>query len=68
VLFLVAEIAEALPASQRRVAALVVDDPESVAFGTLSSVAERAETSAPTVIRFAAHLGFDGFTALRETA
>ena len=39
---LVAEIADTLPASQRRVADLVVDDPESVAFGTLSSVAERA--------------------------
>jgi DNA-binding MurR/RpiR family transcriptional regulator len=64
---LVAEIADALPASQRRVADLVVDDPESVAFGTLSSVADRAATSAPTVIRFAAHLGFDGFTALRDT-
>lgn len=64
---LVAEIADALPASQRRVADLVVDDPESVAFGTLGSVAERADTSAPTVIRFAAQLGFDGFTALRDT-
>jgi DNA-binding MurR/RpiR family transcriptional regulator len=64
---LVAEIADALPASQRRVADLVVDDPESVAFGTLGSVAERADTSTPTVIRFAAQLGFDGFTALRDT-
>lgn len=64
---LVAEIADTLPASQRRVADLVVDDPESVAFGTLGSVAERADTSTPTVIRFAAQLGFDGFTALRDT-
>ena len=64
---LVAEIAETLPASQRQVARLVVDDPESVAFGTLGSVAERAGTSAPTVIRFATALGFDGFTALRDS-
>lgn len=64
---LVAEIADTLPASQRQVALLVVNDPESVAFGTLGSVAERAGTSAPTVIRFATALGFDGFTALRDS-
>jgi DNA-binding MurR/RpiR family transcriptional regulator len=63
----VAAVAETLPASQRRVAALLVDDPQSVAFGTLSSVAERTGTSGPTVIRFAARLGFDGFTALRDS-
>ena len=62
----VAELADSLPDSQRRVAALVVSDPQSVAFGTLASVAEQAATSTPTVIRFAAQLGFDGFTALRD--
>jgi DNA-binding MurR/RpiR family transcriptional regulator len=55
-----------LPASQRRVAELVVRDPEAVAFGTVSSVAASTGTSNPTVIRFAAQLGFDGFTALRD--
>jgi DNA-binding MurR/RpiR family transcriptional regulator len=62
----VVEIADSLPESQRRVAKLLVDDPQSVAFGTLSSVAERTGTSAPTVVRFADRLGFDGFTALRD--
>jgi DNA-binding MurR/RpiR family transcriptional regulator len=62
----VAEIADSLPASQRRVAELLVSDPQRVAFGTLSSVAEHTDTSAPTVIRFADRLGFDGFTALRD--
>jgi DNA-binding MurR/RpiR family transcriptional regulator len=62
----VAAIADSLPASQRRVAELVVRDPESVAFGTVSSVAAKTGTSNPTVIRFAAQLGFDGFTALRD--
>ena len=55
-----------LPESQRRVAELVVGDPEAVAFGTLATVAAAADTSTPTVIRFAAQLGFDGFTALRD--
>jgi DNA-binding MurR/RpiR family transcriptional regulator len=62
----VAGLADSLPESQRRVADLVVSDPQSVAFGTLASVAEQAATSTPTVIRFAAQLGFDGFTALRD--
>jgi DNA-binding MurR/RpiR family transcriptional regulator len=63
----VAEIADGLPPSQRRVAELVVRDPEAVAFGTVSSVAALAATSNPTVVRFAAQLGFDGFTALRDS-
>jgi DNA-binding MurR/RpiR family transcriptional regulator len=62
----VAAIADSLPASQRRVAELVVRDPEAVAFGTVGSVAAKSGTSNPTVIRFAARLGFDGFTALRD--
>jgi DNA-binding MurR/RpiR family transcriptional regulator len=62
----VAAVADSLPESQRRVAELVVRDPEAVAFGTVSSVAERTGTSNPTVIRFASQLGFDGFTALRD--
>lgn len=62
----VAAVADSLPASQRRVAELVVRDPEAVAFGTVSSVAAATGTSNPTVIRFAAQLGFDGFTGLRD--
>lgn len=60
------EIVQQLPAAQRRIAELVVQDPEAVAFGTVQSVAERTETSAPTVVRFAAALGFDGYTSLRD--
>ena len=62
----VAAIVDSLPASQRRVAELVVHDPEAVAFGTVGSVAAATGTSNPTVIRFASQLGFDGFTALRD--
>jgi DNA-binding MurR/RpiR family transcriptional regulator len=62
----VAAIAGSLPESQRRVAELVVRDPEAVAFGTVGSVAQKTGTSNPTVIRFASRLGFDGFIALRD--
>jgi DNA-binding MurR/RpiR family transcriptional regulator len=62
----IAGVGEALPDAQRRLADLVISDPEAVAFGTVRSVAERAATSDPTVVRFAAALGFSGFTALRD--
>lgn len=60
------ELAPTLSASQRRVAALVVGDPEAIAFGTVQSVAALAGTSSPTVVRFAARLGFDGYGGLRD--
>ena len=59
-------VAADLPEAQRRVAELAVADPEALAFGTAQTVAERTGTSAPTVLRFAASLGFDGYTALRD--
>jgi DNA-binding MurR/RpiR family transcriptional regulator len=52
----------------RQVAELLLVDPEAVAFGTVASVADRAGTSTPTVVRLAAALGYDGFTHLREAA
>lgn len=60
------ELAPTLSASQRRVAELVVRDPEAIAFGTVQSVAALAGTSSPTVVRFAARLGFDGYGGLRD--
>lgn len=52
----------------RKVAELLLVDPEVVAFGTVSSVAERAGTSTPSVIRLATALGYSGFSALRDAA
>ena len=52
------------PALQR-VAELLLVDPEAIAFGTVASVAERADTSTPTVIRLATALGYVGFAELR---
>ena len=47
-------------------AELLLVDPESIAFGTVASVAEKVGTSAPSVVRLAAALGFDGFAGLRD--
>lgn len=52
----------------RRVAELLLVDPEAIAFGTVASVAEAAGTSTPSVVRLAVALGYDGFGALRDAA
>jgi DNA-binding MurR/RpiR family transcriptional regulator len=54
-----------LTPAERRVAAVVADDPEAVAFGTVADVARRAGASGATVVRLAAKLGFDGFVDLQ---
>lgn len=55
----------ALTPAERRVAAVVADDPQAVAFGTVADVARRAGASGATVVRLAAKLGFDGFVELQ---
>lgn len=52
----------------RRVAELLLVDPEAVAYGTAASVAAAADTSPPTAVRLATALGYDGFAALRDAA
>ncbi|HEV8624466.1 MAG TPA: MurR/RpiR family transcriptional regulator [Acidimicrobiia bacterium] len=54
-----------LTPAERRVAAVVADDPEAVAFGTVADVARRAGASGATVVRLATKLGFDGFVELQ---
>src|SRR5256886_1820220 len=54
-----------LTRAERRVAAVVADDPEAVAFGTVADVARRAGTSGATVVRLATKLGFEGFVELQ---
>ena len=57
----------ALTPAERRVAAVVADDPEAVAFGTVADVARRAGVSGASVVRLAAKLGFDGFVELQAS-
>lgn len=57
--------AASLSPGERKVADVVVSDPEAVAFGTVASVAARARTSGPTVVRLAGRLGFAGFVELQ---
>lgn len=65
VMELIDDAAPRFTSSERRVAAAILDDPKVVAFGTVAQLAARSDSSGPTVLRFAAKLGFDGFVDLQ---
>ena len=58
----------ALTPTERRVAEVVTSDPTALAFDTVAELAERVGTSGPTIVRFAAKLGFDGYSGLQQHA
>ena len=62
----IASVSPALTPTERRLARLIVDDPTTVAFGTVADLARTADTSGPSVVRFATKLGFDGYGGLQE--
>jgi len=64
---LIATLSEKLTPTERRIAGLVIQDPTLLAFGTVSDLAERANTSRPSIVRFATKLGFDGYTDLQSS-
>jgi DNA-binding MurR/RpiR family transcriptional regulator len=55
-----------LSPAERRVADVVIADPQLVAFGTVAELAERSGTSGASVVRLAARLGLEGFSALQS--
>ena len=55
-----------LTPSERRIAEVILNDPELVAFGTVAELASRATAGAATVVRLANKIGFDGFTGLQQ--
>ncbi len=65
---LVAGAGDELTPTERRLAAVILEDPTVVAFGTVADVARRVDASGPTVVRFANKLGFDGYGALQDRA
>ena len=56
---------EGLPKRLAQVAAYALDNPDEIAFGTAASIATSAGVQPSTLIRFAQHLGYDGFTSLQ---
>jgi len=55
-----------LPKRIAQVAAYALDNPDEIAFGTAASIAVAASVQPSTLVRFAQHLGFDGFTSLQS--
>lgn len=64
---LIAEHGARLTGAERRVAQVVLDQPQLIAFGTVADLAAAANAGASTVVRFAGKLGFDGFGGLQES-
>jgi DNA-binding MurR/RpiR family transcriptional regulator len=56
-----------LTPAERRVAEVVLERPQLVAFGTVAELAETAGSGAATVVRLASKLGYDGFTGLQDS-
>ena len=56
-----------LTAAERRVAEVVLERPQLVGFGTVADLADAAGAGAATVVRLAAKLGFEGFSALQAS-
>jgi DNA-binding MurR/RpiR family transcriptional regulator len=54
-----------LPKRLTQVAAYALDHPDEIAFGTAASIAESAAVQPSTLVRFAQHFGFDGFSGLQ---
>jgi DNA-binding MurR/RpiR family transcriptional regulator len=54
-----------LPKRIAQIAAYALDNPGEIAFGTAASIAASAGVQPSTLIRFAQHLGFDGFSSLQ---
>lgn len=58
--------ASLLTPAERRVAEVVLERPQLVAFGTVAELAEHASVGAATVVRLATKLGYDGFSGLQS--
>ena len=53
--------------AERRVAEVVLANPQLVAFGTVADLAEGSGSGAATVVRLATKLGYEGFSALQAS-
>lgn len=63
----IGELGPLLTRAERRVAEVVLERPQLVAFGTVAELAGESQAGAATVVRLATKLGFDGFTALQAS-
>ena len=57
---LIAERAAALPKRLTQIAAYALENPDEIAFGTVSSIAAQAEVQPSALVRFSQAMGYQG--------
>ena len=62
----ISHAAEQLTKSERRVAEIILQQSQLVAFGTVSDLAQAAQAGVATVARLALKLGFSGFSDMQN--
>ena len=60
------EHGDRLTPAERRIAAVLLDTPQTVGFGTVADLAEASSAGAATVVRLANKLGYDGYVGLQQ--
>lgn len=63
---LITERAPALPKRLTQIAGFALENPDEIAFGTVSSIAEQAAVQPSTLVRFSQALGYQGFSEMQE--
>ncbi|WP_394888761.1 MurR/RpiR family transcriptional regulator [Mesorhizobium sp. AaZ16] len=63
---LIAQRAEDLPRRLMQVAGYALENPDEIAFGTVASIAARADVQPSALVRFSRALGYQGFTELQD--
>jgi DNA-binding MurR/RpiR family transcriptional regulator len=63
---LIIDRAANLPKRLSQVATFAVENPDDIAFGTVASIALRANVQPSTLVRFSQALGYQGFTDLQD--
>jgi DNA-binding MurR/RpiR family transcriptional regulator len=63
---LIAERAASLPKRLTQIAAYALEQPDEIAFGTVSSIAAAAEVQPSALVRFSQAMGYQGFSDMQE--
>jgi len=63
---LITERANDLPKRLTQIAAFALDNPDEIAFGTVSSIAGQADVQPSTLVRFSQAMGYQGFSEMQE--
>ncbi|WP_374333975.1 MurR/RpiR family transcriptional regulator, partial [Aestuariivirga sp.] len=63
---LIAERAPGLPRRLTQIAAFALENPDEIAFGTVSAIAEQAGVQPSTLVRLSQALGYQGFSDMQE--